>query len=98
MTLGTILAILGMAAATFACRYGGYWLFSHIRPSASLRIALGYIPGALFVSYVAPAVVAGGAMQWVGGIATVVLMLTTRDLSLAVLGGTAAAWVWWVWA
>ncbi len=66
--------------------------------SASLRIALGYIPGALFVGYVAPAVVAGGPMQWVGGQATVVLMLTVRDLSVAVLGGTAAAWAWWVWA
>jgi uncharacterized membrane protein len=90
-----VLAIIGMSAATFGCRYGGYWLFSHIRPSPALRIALGYIPGALFVSYVAPALFHGGPMQWVGAVVTVVLMLTIRDLSLAVLGGTAVAWVWW---
>ncbi|WP_158742160.1 AzlD family protein [Acidisphaera sp. L21] len=95
MNGSTLLAIAGMSLATFACRYGGYWLFSHIRPTPALRTVLGYIPGALFVSYVAPALFAGGPMQWIGGAATVVLMLVVRDLSLAVLGGTAIAWVWW---
>ena len=90
-----LLAIAGMAAATFACRFGGYWLFSQIRPSPELRRALGFIPGALFVSYVAPALIAGGGLQWVGAAATSALMLATRNLSVAVLGGTAAAWIWW---
>ena len=98
MNTHTLLAIVGMAAATFACRYGGYWVFGFIRPSPSLRIALGYVPGALFVSYVVPALVAGGPMQWVAGLVTVALMMAARDLSLAVMGGRAAAWAWWVWA
>ena len=42
-----LLAILAMAGATFACRYGGYWLFRQIKPTPALRAALGYIPGAL---------------------------------------------------
>lgn len=92
-----LLTILGMAGATFACRYGGYWLFSQIKPSRTLRLALGYVPGALFVSYVAPALVEGGPMHWVAAVATAVLMLTVRDLSVAVLGGTAVAWAWWSW-
>ena len=92
-----LFAIAGMAAVTFACRFGGYWLFSRIRPSEPLRVALGYVPGALFVSYVVPALVAGGALQWVGGLATVAIMVACRDLSLAVLGGTAVAWAWWSW-
>ena len=60
MSVSTLAAIAGMALVTFGCRYGGYWLFRQIRPSPSLRIALGYIPGALFVSYVAPALAVGG--------------------------------------
>ena len=97
MNADVLLAIAGMAAATFACRYGGYWVFSHIRPAPWLRVALGYVPGALFVSYVVPALVAGGPMQWVAGLATAAIMLVWRDLSLAVLGGTAVAWAWWAW-
>ena len=97
MTLSTVLAISGMALATFACRYGGYWLFARIRPSRSVRVALGYVPGALFVSYVVPALVSGGPMQWIAGLATIALMLAFRDLSVAVLGGTAVAWAWWSW-
>ena len=91
----TILAILGMSAATFACRFGGYWVFRRIRPTPGLRLALGFIPGTLFVSYVVPALVAGSALQWVGAAATVALMVRTGNLSLAILGGTAAAWAWW---
>ena len=97
MNPDTLLAIAGMALATFACRYGGYWLFGQIRPSRSLRIALGYVPGALFVSYVAPALVSGGPMQQVAGAATLALMLVSGNLTVAVLGGTAVAWAWWSW-
>ena len=28
-----LVAILGMALATYACRGGGYWLFRQIRPT-----------------------------------------------------------------
>ena len=90
-----LLAIAGMAVATFACRAGGYLLFRSVRTPPVVRAALGYIPGALFVSYVVPALAAGGPQEWTGAVATAALMLTTRHLSLAILGGTAAAWVIW---
>jgi uncharacterized membrane protein len=91
----TLAAIAGMALATYACRGGGYWLFRQIRPSPALRTALGYIPGALFVSYVVPALIAGGWSQWVGAGVTLVIMQTMGNLSFAILGGTAAAWAVW---
>jgi uncharacterized membrane protein len=91
----TLAAIIGMALATYLCRGGGYWLFRQIRPSRGARALLGYLPGALFVSYVAPALVAGGSLQWVGAAATLVIMWRSRNLSLAILGGTAAAWAVW---
>ena len=88
-------AIAAMAAATFANRAGGYLLFRAFSPPPVVRAMLGYVPGTLFVSYVAPALAAGGLQQWVGALATVAVMLATRNLALAILGGTAAAGVVW---
>lgn len=90
-----LIAIIGMSAATFLTRAGGYLVFRAFRPPRLLREMLGYIPGALFVSYVVPALAAGGLQQWVGALATLVLMLATRKMSIAILGGTAAAWLVW---
>ena len=90
----TIAAIIGMAAATYLSRGGGYWLFRQIKPGPGMRALLGYIPGALFVSFVVPALAAGGWEQWVGAAVTLAIMLT-GNLSLAILGGTAAAWGVW---
>ena len=88
-------AIAAMAAATFANRAGGYLLFRAFSPPPAVRAMLGYVPGTLFVSYVAPALAAGGLQQWAGALATVAVMLATRNLALAILGGTAAAGVVW---
>lgn len=90
-------AILGMTLATYATRAGGYLLFRALRPPQVVRDMLGYVPGALFVSYVAPALVQGGLQQWVGAAATLAMMLATREMTLSILGGTAAAWMVWTW-
>lgn len=88
-------AIAAMAVATYVTRAGGYLLFRAFRPPPLVRAMLGYIPGTLFVSYVTPALASGGMQQWVGALATVAVMLATRNLALAILGGTAAAGVVW---
>lgn len=87
--------IVGMALATYATRAGGYLLFRAVRVPPVVRDALSYIPGALFVSYVVPALASGGLQQWVGAMATLVIMLATRQMAVAILGGTAAAWMVW---
>ncbi len=84
-----------MAVATFVTRAGGYLLFRVFTPPPLVRAMLGYIPGTLFVSYVAPALAVGGLQQWVGALATAAVMLATRNLALAILGGTAAASLVW---
>ena len=91
----TLATIIAMALATYACRGGGYWLFRQIRPSAGVRAALSYVPGALFVSYVVPALAAGGPQQWAGAAVTAGVMVATGNLFLAILGGTAAAGAVW---
>ena len=92
----TLAAIGAMAAVTYLDRAGGYVLFRALRPPPFVRAALGYVPGALFVSYVVPALADGGPQRWVGAAVTLLVMLRTRNSSLAVLGGTAAAWGVWL--
>lgn len=91
----TLLAIVGMAAATFACRGGGYWLFRRLRPSPALRAVLAYLPGTLLIGYVAPLLAQGGPQQWGGGAVALAVMVATRSTLLAIIGGTAAAWAVW---
>lgn len=95
MRSDVLLAILAMAAATYLTRAGGYVLFRAMQPNAVVRSALGYIPGALFVAYVAPALANGGWPEWIGAATTVAVMLATRQMSAAILAGTAAAWLVW---
>ncbi len=99
MTLDPVvlLAIVAMSLATYATRAGGYLLFRAMRPSAGVRAWLGYIPGTLFMAYVAPALAHGRLPEWLGAAASVAIMLLTRQMSAAILGGTAVAWVVWAW-
>lgn len=90
-----LLAIAAMAVATYITRAGGYVLLRTLKPNASMRAGLGYIPGALFIAYVAPALARGGLPEWCGAAATVLTMVATRQMSVAILAGTAAAWLVW---
>ncbi len=93
----TLAATAGMTLATYACRAGGYWIFRQIRPTPMLRAVLAYVPGTLFVSYVVPALVAGGLQPWVGAAATLAIVVTTGSTVAGIFGGTAAAWAVWAW-
>ncbi len=95
LQLWTVLTIISMALATYLTRAGGYWLFRQFKPSPALQSVLSYIPGALFVSFVVPAVASGGLKEWVGTAAALVVARTTGSLVWSIVAGTAAAWVVW---
>jgi uncharacterized membrane protein len=93
----TLIAILLMAGLTYLNRAGGYWLFRRISPGPRLRAGLAYLPGTLFVAYVAPALVNSGPKEWVGALVTCGVMYATRNLIAAIgLGTAAATLVWWL--
>jgi uncharacterized membrane protein len=92
----TVLTIISMALVTYLCRAGGYWIFRQLKPSPALQSVLSYVPGALFVSFVVPAVVAGGVKEWVGAAVAVAIAWKTRSVAWPILGGTAVAWIIWV--
>ena len=92
----TLAAIGGMAAMTVLCRLGGYALFRVTRPTPYMRALLSYVPGTLFVAFVAPSLIGGGVQQWIGSVAALVAMIVTRNLSWAIVAGVGAAWIVWI--
>jgi branched-subunit amino acid transport protein len=94
MTVRTdvLLAILAMAAVTYACRAGGYAVLRVVRPPRYVEAMLRHLPGTLFVAYVAPPLVAGALPAWAGAAAVVAVQLATRNLGLAICAGVAGVW------
>ena len=87
-----LLAILGMALVTYACRAGGYAVLRAVRPPPFVEAMLRHLPGALFMAYVTPPLVAGGLAAWLAAAAVVAVQVATRNLGLAICAGVAAVW------
>lgn len=92
MRADVLLAILGMALVSYACRAGGYAILRSVRPPEFVEAMLRHLPGALFVAYVAPPLVAGSWPAWIGAVAVVGVQLATRNLGVAICAGVAAVW------
>jgi uncharacterized membrane protein len=92
-----LLAILGMALATYAMRAGGYALLRVSKPNRFAQNMLQHLPGCIFVAFIAPALVEGGPLQWAAGAATVAIMAATRSYLAAIAGGVATLSLlgWW---
>lgn len=88
-----LLAIVLMALATYATRAGGLWLASRLDLSGRVEAWLGYIPGAILVSLVAPTVLASGLAEAFAALAVVLVALRTRSLPLAMVVGVGAVLV-----
>lgn len=85
-----VLTILLMALATYATRAGGLWLANRLTLSERAEAWLGYIPGAILVSLVAPAVLASGLAEALAGLAVVLVALRIGSLPLAMVVGVGA--------
>jgi branched-subunit amino acid transport protein len=92
MRADVLLAILGMALVSYACRAGGYAILRSFRPPEFIAAMLRHLPGALFVAYATPPLVAGSWPAWVGAVVVVGVQLATRNLGLAICAGVGAVW------
>lgn len=87
ISLPALIAILGMACVTYATRISGLALMSRIKLSKRMEAWLRYIPGAILVSLVAPAVLTGGPAEVLAALATALIAWRARNLLLAMLVG-----------
>lgn len=81
---------IALAATSFACRAGGFWLMRFIPMTPAFEAALSQAPLAIMIGIVAPAALHAGGPQ-IAGLATVALaMLVQRNDLAAALAGVAA--------
>jgi uncharacterized membrane protein len=85
-----LITILLMALATYATRAGGLWLASRLALSDRVEAWLGYIPGAILVSLVAPTVLTGGLAETLAAVAVILVALRTGSLPVAMVTGVGA--------
>jgi uncharacterized membrane protein len=85
-----LLAIIGMAVATYLCRAGGYALFRALRPPRYVEVFLQHLPGPIFMAYAMPALAVHGWKGWVAAVAVVAVQYYARSLAAAILVGVAA--------
>lgn len=91
----TVVTIVCMALVTYLCRGGGYWLFRQLKPSPALQSVMSYLPGALFVSFLVPVLMAGEAKEWIGAAVALVTARLTNSIVWTIVTGTSAAWIAW---
>src|SRR5690606_23078746 len=88
-----ILAILGMAAVTFAIRAGGYFLANRLPSKGFVAAWMRHIPGAVLASLVSPAIASGGIAEAVAAVVTAAAWLVTRNLLPAMAAGVLAVYL-----
>ncbi|WP_431282172.1 AzlD family protein [Humitalea sp. 24SJ18S-53] len=88
-----VLAILGMAAATYLCRAGGYAVLRALRPPPFLARLLQYLPGCIFVAYIMPGIALGGVGVWVAAVATLLVQWRTGNFAASAVAGVSALWL-----
>ena len=88
-----LLAILGMALASYLCRAGGYAILRATRPPPFVQQMLHYLPGCIFVAFLAPVFARLGWPGWLAGLAVVLVHWRLRRLALSILVGVGAFWL-----
>lgn len=93
MSLEALIAILGMAAVTFAIRAGGLLLANRLPSTGFVASWMKHVPGAVLAALVAPAILAGGAAEAVAATVTALIYIVSRNLFAAMLGGVLAVYL-----
>ncbi len=85
-----LLTIVLMGVVIYATRAGGLWLASRFEISGHVEAWLGYLPGAIIVSIVAPTVLTSGPAEALAALAVVLVALRSGSLLLAMTIGVGA--------
>ena len=86
----TLVAILAMAAVTYATRVVGFALVRRLALTGRAQLALEAVPGAVLVALVAPAVLTSGPADALAGVVTVLAVWRLPVLGVVVVGVVSA--------
>jgi uncharacterized membrane protein len=91
-----LLALLGMALASFACRVSGFLLMGYVPITPRVESALKAIPLSVMVGIVTPAATSGKLPELLALVAVgLVMKLVRNDLAAAVAGAATVAIARW---
>ncbi len=80
-------ALVAMAAATFACRAGGFFLMRFVTVTPRLQAGLRAIPLGVMIGIVAPVATSGRIPELLGLVLVLLVMkLSGNDLAAALAG------------
>lgn len=82
-----LLAIIGMAVATYACRAGGYALYRATRPPRFVEVMLRHLPGPIFMGFLLPNLAQQGTAAALAAVAVVAAQALLRSLVGAIIVG-----------
>jgi uncharacterized membrane protein len=92
-----LIAILGMAAVTFAVKAGGFLLADRLPRQGFAAAWLRHIPGAVLAALVAPAIVTGSAAEALAAAATALVFIMSRSLFAAMAAGVLSVYFLRLW-
>ena len=87
----TLLAIAGMALATYATRVAGLWLVQRLTIKGRLGGALEALPPAMLMAVIAPMALATGAAETIAALVTALAATRLPMLATIAVGVVAAA-------
>ena len=93
MSLEALLAILGMAAVTYAIRAGGLLLANRLPSTGFVAAWLRHLPGAVLAALIAPVILRGGPSEAIAAVATALIYVASRNLFAAMAGGVLAVYL-----
>ena len=82
----TVLAITGMAIATWATRIGGYLIISRLTLSGRLQAAMEALPPAILSAIVAPMALTTGAAETIAAAVTILTAYRFPTIVAIVVG------------
>jgi uncharacterized membrane protein len=86
-----LLAILAMAAATYAMRAGGFWLMARVPLTPRVQRMLAALPGSIIAATVLPIIAKGGPVAMLAIATAALVMVVRRNDFLAVLAAMSMA-------
>lgn len=88
--LTTLLAIIGMALATYATRISGLFLMRHVNVKGRTKAAFDALPPAILMAVIAPTILATGVAETIAAAITAVAAVLRLPMIVTILIGMAS--------
>lgn len=83
----TLLAIAGMAIATYATRVAGLFLMQHVTVKGRVKAAFDALPPAILMAVIAPTILATGIAETLAAIITAIAAILRLPMIVTVIIG-----------